>query len=502
MYHQKRENVKIFLLCFAQFLALVASLPTQEIIPDDLGNNTKDYSSILSKSVSSFNSKVLKNLADLENGNILYSPLGLHMLLFQIYSGTPINSSASIELEELLEMKPDEDIEFLNDYQITLNSESDVKVGNKIYVAEKLKIKPEFENITSTYFKSAVDKFTSVKKDGFINNNFLGQSQTDLDNPTLDTDLKIINSMQFKEEGTLSTEAELVVLNTIHFEGNWKHPFKLSGSKEMTFQTDDATQAQFTAMTLTEQLKTTYVPELESDILELPYQNEEISMIILLPSNKTDIRKVEKNIHNLEVFVRNLELINTSIVQVTMPKFEQGVFTPNLMESLQSLGVDSLFGNPDLSVMIDAPLVISQMNHSGSIKVNEGNQPGDNKTDDYDNEFVINKPFIFYIYDRINHLPILAGRIVDPNGHAKLQPESSGTGTKDATNNLDKVTDAPDDTTQFVVEPTDDIETSNVDKIDDTTLPANTDGQITERVHDQPSQLQGYNLIFGSELLS
>ncbi len=37
-------------------------------------------------------------------------------------------------------------------------------------------------------------------------------------------------------------------------------------------------------------------------------------------------------------------------------------------------------------------------------------------------EFEVNRPFIFYIYDHVNHIQLFVGRVVDPNGIAKLKP--------------------------------------------------------------------------------
>jgi hypothetical protein len=56
------------------------------------------------------------------------------------------------------------------------------------------------------------------------------------------------------------------------------------------------------------------------------------------------------------------------------------------------------------------------MDHSGGIEVNEGIQLTDFKTkivSSIEDEFVVKKPFIFYIFDCINHIPILVGRIVN-----------------------------------------------------------------------------------------
>lgn len=35
-------------------------------------------------------------------------------------------------------------------------------------------------------------------------------------------------------------------------------------------------------------------------------------------------------------------------------------------------------------------------------------------------EFIVNRPFIFYIYDKENNLPLFFGRVVDPSGKRKL----------------------------------------------------------------------------------
>lgn len=37
-------------------------------------------------------------------------------------------------------------------------------------------------------------------------------------------------------------------------------------------------------------------------------------------------------------------------------------------------------------------------------------------------KFEVNRPFIFYIYDHVNHIQLFVERVVDPNGIAKLKP--------------------------------------------------------------------------------
>jgi serine protease inhibitor len=36
-------------------------------------------------------------------------------------------------------------------------------------------------------------------------------------------------------------------------------------------------------------------------------------------------------------------------------------------------------------------------------------------------EFIVDRPFIFYIYDQQSDIPVFVGRIIDPNGELELQ---------------------------------------------------------------------------------
>ena len=106
--------MKILIFCFFQFLAWAAS--EREVSPD----NTKNLYTVLSKSVSAFNSKMFEKISEIENGNIFYSPLGLHMALFQIYLGAPKNSTAKQELARLLQIDSEEGFEYLFNYENVL----------------------------------------------------------------------------------------------------------------------------------------------------------------------------------------------------------------------------------------------------------------------------------------------------------------------------------------------------------------------------------------------
>jgi len=128
-------------------------LPAQGIVPDDFGNHAMKQLSILSESLSAFNSKIFEKISQLENGNILYSPLTLHLGLFQTYLGAPRNSTTRKELKELLELNNNEDDGYLNNYEIALTTinagGSGIRIGNNEPETKSLEIDFNSENVTS-----------------------------------------------------------------------------------------------------------------------------------------------------------------------------------------------------------------------------------------------------------------------------------------------------------------------------------------------------------------
>jgi serpin B len=101
-----------------------------------------------------------------------------------------------------------------------------------------------------------------------------------------------------------------------------------------------------------------------------------------------------------------------------------------LMKKLQSMGVSSLFDETksNLSNISDEPLYVSKMSHNAVIKVNEeGSEAAAVTVVELQPrsgamlEFIVNRPFLFYIVDHQSNIPLFVGRIIDPNGKLKLR---------------------------------------------------------------------------------
>ena len=65
-------------------------------------------------------------------------------------------------------------------------------------------------------------------------------------------------------------------------------------------------------MKLSRKLFVTKVDEIGANVLELPYENEQLAMIVVLPNPDSDVRDVQAKLHNFDVSKINdkLELVS------------------------------------------------------------------------------------------------------------------------------------------------------------------------------------------------
>jgi len=63
---------------------------------------------------------MFEKISESESSNIFYSPLGLHMALFQVYLGASKNSTSRKELASLLEIDSEDGFEYLFNYEYVL----------------------------------------------------------------------------------------------------------------------------------------------------------------------------------------------------------------------------------------------------------------------------------------------------------------------------------------------------------------------------------------------
>jgi len=163
-----------------------------------------------------------------------------------------------------------------------------------------------------------------------------------------------------------------------------------------------------------------------AQILEMPYEGDNLSMVILLPKEKKGIRGLE-SLLNAENLKNWLSTLREREIILSLPKFKMtSEFLLN--EALKSLGMADAFDTKlaDFSGMAPDPigLYISKVIHKAFVDVNEEGTEAAAATavvmalrsmmPEPKPVFRADHPFVFIIRDKNVGSILFIGRVIDP----------------------------------------------------------------------------------------
>ncbi|KFQ16144.1 Serpin B10 [Leptosomus discolor] len=174
--------------------------------------------------------------------------------------------------------------------------------------------------------------------------------------------------------GSVDSLTRLVLINALYFKGNWATKFKSEATRQRPFRINTHTTKPVPMMYLSDKFNWTYIESVQTDVLELPYINNDLSMFILLPSDITSLQKLERELtfENLSAWT-SLELMEKMKMEVYLPRFtleEKYDLKPTLI----TMGIQDAFseGQADFTGMSEnGDLFLSQVFHKCYLEVNE-----------------------------------------------------------------------------------------------------------------------------------
>ena len=234
------------------------------------------------------------------------------------------------------------------------------------------------------------------------------------------TNNKIKNLIQ---PGVLDSMTRLVLTNAIYFKGNWARQFKKDQTKEAPFTLADGEKIDAAMMNQTADFG--YMETESFQGLELPYVDDELSMIIFLPKEHDGLDEFEKTL-TIENLSKWLSKLYKREVIVSVPKFKM-TSQFSLASVLKSMGmIDAFSSNADFSgINGRRDLSISAVIHKAYVDVNEeGTEAaaatavtikltsiGPSRTP----VFKADHPFLFLIRDNHSGSILFIGRVMNPN---------------------------------------------------------------------------------------
>ena len=275
-----------------------------------------------------------------------------------------------------------------------------------------------------------VDEFVEL-----VNSNYDGRlSEVDFAGAT-EAARKIINGWveektndKIKElikPGLLDAMTRLVLTNAIYFKGNWASQFEKDRTAPAPFYLSNGDKIEAAMMNQTG--KFFYMQADNFKALELPYVEDELSMVVFLPNKANGLGEFEEKLtnDNLSKWIADLEKSRVE-VKVSIPKFKM-TNRFSLASVLRSMGMtDAFSSSADFSGMSGRrDLYISAVIHQAYVDVNEegteaaaatavtmkllSTMPAPTPV------FRADHPFVFVIRDNNTGSVLFVGRVVSPN---------------------------------------------------------------------------------------
>nr|XP_033790792.1 leukocyte elastase inhibitor [Geotrypetes seraphini]XP_033790793.1 leukocyte elastase inhibitor [Geotrypetes seraphini]XP_033790794.1 leukocyte elastase inhibitor [Geotrypetes seraphini]XP_033790795.1 leukocyte elastase inhibitor [Geotrypetes seraphini]XP_033790796.1 leukocyte elastase inhibitor [Geotrypetes seraphini] len=231
-------------------------------------------------------------------------------------------------------------------------------------------------------------------------------------------------------EGTVNSTTKLVLVNAIYFKGSWAQKFKEEDTVEMPFKITKSEQKPVQMMYQKKKFALRRIPEIQCRALELPYIENELSMIILLPDHindsSTGLQKLEKELtlEKIQEWTLPCKIGRPRDVHVRLPKFKLE-HSYELNDVLTHLGMVDIFdrSRANLSGMSGTrDLYLSKVVHKSFVEVNEEGTEAAAATAGIvafcmvmeEEEFIADHPFLFFIRHNPTNSILFLGRYCSP----------------------------------------------------------------------------------------
>ena len=225
--------------------------------------------------------------------------------------------------------------------------------------------------------------------------------------------------------GAISSNTLMVLTNALYFYGSWTWVFRPESTNDGAFHT--LTGGDVTAEMMYQSFSHAYAAGDGYQLLDLPYDGDELAMTILLPeAGRFDQIRAQLSGDWLEQARGSLA---STRVNLTLPKFRFAWGTKSLADPLIALGMSDAFqaGAADFTGIHSVPeLYIADVLHQAFIGVDEsGTEAAAATAVILDRSavdpaevvaFTVDRPFIFFIRDSSGVL-LFSGQVMDPTAH-------------------------------------------------------------------------------------
>ncbi|NP_001089150.1 serpin family I member 1 L homeolog precursor [Xenopus laevis] len=378
--------------------------------------------SVHDETVNEFSVKVYHELrATKDDENIIFSPLSTAIALGMVELGA--RGSSLKEIRHVLgydKLKNGEEFSLLKDLSSMLTAQEKhyvLSIANSLYLQNGFHISDKFIQLMKKYFKAEVENVDFSQGSTVANHINLW-----VENHTNNRIRDLFTADDF------NNLTKLVLVNAMYFKGNWKSQFRPENTRTFSFTKDDESEVQIPMMY---QKGEFYYGEFTDgsneaggvyQVLELPYEGDEISLIIVLSRQEVPLATIEPLLkaHLIEEWAKS---VKKQKVEVYLPRFKVEEVV-NLKEVLMRLGITKIFsGEADLSAISDSKdLFVAKAVHKSFLEINEEGSEAAASSGMIANsrmavlypQVIVDHPFFFVIRNRKTGSVLFMGRVMHP----------------------------------------------------------------------------------------
>lgn len=354
-----------------------------------------------------------------QNENIFFSPYSISTALTMVYEGA--KGQTAEEMQSVLHLPEDTLLRQASSAKIynDLNKEDEayeLSIANALWVQKEFPIVEGYSTTIEQYYGG------EVKNLDFVNE---PEKSREIVNAWIEeqTRGKITNVIP---EGLFDQYTRLVLVNAIYFKGAWLKPFSEEETSDENFKISTEEVIKVPTMQLSGE-EFNYAETDEVQILEMLYNGDDLSMLIILPK-ENNLEAIEE-ILNAEKLSEWNAMLSMQRVDIFIPtfKFETKYF---MVKTLSDMGMPTAFlESADFTAMEDHPyedLMIDEVIHQAFVEVNEeGTEAAavtvvEMSTTTSEEpyvpvvEFRADHPFIFIIQQRETGNILFLGRVNNP----------------------------------------------------------------------------------------
>jgi len=354
-----------------------------------------------------------------EEGNLFFSPYSISTALAMTYAGA--RGETEKEMAQVLHFPLTQESlhPAFSKLQSDLNAiqnkgDVQISIANSLWAQESYKFLDSFIELNKKYYGAGLYFVDFIKKRETARK----QINKWVEKETHDKIKELI------KQPMLNIDTRLVLCNAIYFKGNWLSQF----DKKKTYNRDFHVSPDTTILVpmMYQQTRLKYKCFGEFCALELPYESNDLSMIIFLPNEDDGLLEFEDHLtaDSVHIWIDELMKVDEGLVMVNMPKFKT-ISEFELSRTLYDMGMPDAFSLPpaDFSGMTGTKeLFISKVIHKAYVEVNEEGTEAAAATAVVmlksvavqPLEFKADHPFIFLIRENQTGSILFIGRIVDP----------------------------------------------------------------------------------------